>query len=173
MPDKDGLAPLGELPQHPQIRAQLYGSGVTVHSGIMHTTNYFDTLIAVAEDSVAREGTVPPSRENPSIAELTYRMIAENPYVFTSDDVIFTVWADRKGVPPADRDEARAEFFSKGQPCLRSSDLGKRSGWGVHSDADGRVAIVAVDSDEYAELASGASADGAEVTVTRAMRSRR
>ncbi len=27
-------------------------------------------------------------------------------------------------------------FFSKGQPCLRASDLGKKYGWGIHSDSE-------------------------------------
>ena len=139
----------------------------------MHSTNYFDTFIAVADDSAAVVGTEPPSRESPSIAELTYRMIAESPYSFTSDDVIFSVWADRRGIAEDARTEARAEFFSKGQPCMRSSDLGKRYGWGVHSDAEGRVAIVGVDSVEYAVLASGSTPDGEPVTVTKAMRSKR
>ena len=139
----------------------------------MHSTNYFDTFIAVADDSAAVVGTEPPSRESPSIAELTYRMIAENPYSFTSDDVIFSVWADRREIAEDARAAARAEFFSKGQPCLRSSDLGKRYGWGVHSDAEGRVALVGVDSVEYAVLASGSTPDGEPVAVTKAMRSKR
>lgn len=139
----------------------------------MHTTNYFDTFISIAEDSAAVEGVEPPSRESPSIAEMTYRMIADRPYELTSDDVIFSVWADRRGIAQVDRANARAEFFSKGQPCLRSSDLGKRYGWGVHSDAEGRVAIVGVESVEYAVLASGSTPEGRPVTVTRAMRSRR
>ena len=135
----------------------------------MHTTNYFDTFIAVAPDTAATAATEPPQRPTPSVAELTYRMIAENPYGFTSDDVIFGVWADRRGIPEDERESARAEFFAKGQPCLRSSDLGKRYGWGVHADADGRVAVVPMDSDEYARLTSGEGG----VTVTRAMRSKR
>lgn len=139
----------------------------------MHTTNYFDTFIAVAEDSAAAEATVPPSRATASVAELTHRLIAENPYRFTSDDVIFTVWAERQGIADADRDAAREEFFSKGQPCLRSSDLGKRYGWGVHSDAEGRVALVPLGSAEYERLASGQTGDGSVVIVKRAMRSRR
>ena len=105
----------------------------------IHTTNYVDTFIAVADDYAAMVGTVPPSRTEPSVAELTHAMIAANPYRYTSDDVIFTVWADR-GLVRQDRPAARAQIFAKGQPCLRSSDLGKRYGWGVHSDSDGRVA---------------------------------
>lgn len=135
----------------------------------MHTTNYFDTFIAVAEDSSAVGPIEPPLRATPSVADLTYRMIAENPYRFTSDDVIFEVWADRRALPADQRDAARAEFFAKGQPCLRSSDLGKRYGWGVHSDAEGRVALVPLGTDEYARLAAGEGG----VKVTRAMRSKR
>ena len=135
----------------------------------MHTTNYFDTFIAVAPDTAATAATEPPQRPTPSVAELTYRMIAEHPYGFTSDDVIFGVWADRRGIAEDERELARAEFFAKGQPCLRSSDLGKRYGWGVHADAEGRVAVVPMDSDEYARLASGEGG----VSVTRAMRASR
>ena len=135
----------------------------------MHTTNYFDTFIAVAEDTSAVGPIEPPLRATPSVADSTYRMIAENPYRFTSDDVIFEVWADRRALPADQRGAARAEFFAKGQPCLRSSDLGKRYGWGVHSDAEGRVALVPLGTDEYARLAAGE--DG--VKVTRAMRSKR
>lgn len=139
----------------------------------MHTTNYFDTFIAVAEDSAATASTVPPARATPSVAELTFTRIAEKPYGLTSDEVIFGVWADRHAIADADRDDARAQFFSKGQPCLRSSDLGKRYGWGVHADRAGRVALVALGSAEYERLASGIDAEGNPVTVTRAMRSSR
>jgi hypothetical protein len=139
----------------------------------MHTTNYVDTFIAVADDSSATSASVPPERATPSVAELTFRMIAENPYVYTSDDVIFGVFAERKGIPAHELADARAAFFSKGQPCLRSSDLGKRYGWGVHSDDEGRVALVAIGSEQYTALASGTTLDGVPITVTRAMRSAR
>ncbi|MEV6305564.1 DUF6157 family protein [Actinoplanes sp. NPDC051861] len=139
----------------------------------MHSTNYVNTFIEVAEDTAAAAATVPPERATPSVAELTFRMIADAPYRHTSDDVVFGVWARRRGVPEADRTAARETFFAKGQPCLRSSDLGKRYGWGIHADAEGRVALVALGSPEYATLAAGRAPDGTTVTVTRAMRSRR
>lgn len=44
---------------------------------------------------------------------------------------------------------AREAFFSKGQPCLRSSPLAKRYGFGIHCDAEGRVALVPLGSAEY------------------------
>ena len=135
----------------------------------MHTTNYANTFIAVAEDSTAERGIAPPEKaDNPSIAFRTWRMIAEHPYRYTSDDVIFTVWADRKGIPADEREAARATFFNKGQPCLRASDLGKKYGWGIHHDADGRVALYGVESTEYQALA-----DRDDIAVVKAMRSAR
>ena len=60
----------------------------------VHTTNCFDTLIQVAEDCPARTGEEPPARAgNPTVAGLQYKMIAEAPYTYTSDDVIFATSA--------------------------------------------------------------------------------
>lgn len=132
-----------------------------------HTTNYAETFIEVAEDCPADHAQEPPLTDSPTVAALHFRLIAEAPYTRTSDDVIFETWALRQGVDPHDAD-ARAQFFSKGQPCLRSSPLGKRYGWGTHHDAEGRVALVPRESDEYARLA----ADPA-LKHTRAMRSKR
>ena len=43
--------------------------------------DYVDTFIAVADNSNATMGTVPPSRpENPSVAARTFQMISEHPY---------------------------------------------------------------------------------------------
>src|SRR6059058_3457182 len=56
--------------------------------------NCFDTLIQVAEDCPARTGEEPLARAgNPTVAGLQYKMIAEAPYKYTSDDVIFATSA--------------------------------------------------------------------------------
>jgi hypothetical protein len=131
--------------------------------------DYVATFIAVAEDCRATTGVAPPNKpENPSVAARTYRMIAEHPYDYTSGDVIFTVFADRTGIPEEDRAAARLEFYATPRACLRSSDLGKRYGWGVHADVEGRLACYGVETPKYAELASSAT-----LTLTRAMRSTR
>lgn len=132
-----------------------------------HTTNYLTTFIEVADDCPTDHAVEPPASEKPTIAALHYRLIAEQPYARTSDDVIFETYARRNGIA-LDDTAARDAFFSKGQPCLRSSPLGKRYGWGLHHDDEGRVALVARDSEQYALLA----ADPA-IAHTRAMRSRR
>lgn len=132
-----------------------------------HTTNYRTTFIEVAEDCPVDHAEEPPVGDRPTIAALHYRLIAEQPYMRTSDDVIFTTHALRQGIDPDDA-AAREAFFAKGQPCLRSSPLGKRYGWGLDHDEEGRVALVPRESEEYALRA----ADPA-VAHTRAMRSRR
>lgn len=118
----------------------------------MHTTNYANTFICVADDCTAGAGSVPPEKDDPTIARLQYDMIAANPYRYTSDEVIFAVHVRRKGIGAADMEAARADFFAKGQACLRSSPLGKRYGWGIHHDADSRVAIHPRESEAYAAL---------------------
>jgi len=139
-----------------------------------HTTNYTNTFITVSPDSPAPGPLEPPHREPASIAERTYRMIAEAPYEHTSDDVIFTVWADRQGIAESERGAAREEFFAQGRPCLRSSDLVKKYGWGIHSDADGRVAIYGKGSREYDSAALGLDPrDSSLITVMSGMRSTR
>jgi Family of unknown function (DUF6157) len=139
----------------------------------MHSTNCFDTFIQVAEDCPARTGEEPPPRAgNPTVAGLQYTMIADAPYKFTSDDVVFATSAPGRQfgakATKKERSLARDEFFSKGQACMRASGLGKRFGWGVHADADGRIAIYAVDSKRYQALAKDAG-----IKQVRAMRSKR
>ncbi len=131
----------------------------------MHTTNYANAFIEVAEDCPVDVAVAPPEKAAPTIARMQYEALIDAPYRFASDDVVFGVHAARAGVPADESDAARAAFFSKGQPCLRSSPLAKAYGWGFHFDADGKVALVAAGSAQYAELAA---ADG--LKHLRAMR---
>jgi Family of unknown function (DUF6157) len=135
----------------------------------IHSTNYQNTFIVVAPDCDAVCGTEPPSREPPSVAELTFRMIRDAPYAHTSDDVVFGVWATRNGVIGKARATARQAFFAKGQPCLRASDLTKKYGWGVHANADARIAVFGVETPEYRAFAKEKST----LSIKIAMRSTR
>jgi hypothetical protein len=135
----------------------------------MSSTNYESTFIQVAADCPVPEAKEPPvGGKAPTVAELQYRLIAEHPYELSSDDVLFMVHATRHGIPEDEKSAAREAFFARDQACLRSSPLGKRYGWGVHHDADGRVALVPLGSDRYHALA----ADPAVKQLT-AMRSKR
>jgi len=135
----------------------------------MHSTNYFNTLIEIAEDSRATGGETPPVKGGKkTVANLQFELIHAHPYEFTSDEVIFSVFAIRKEIPKAEWAAQRELFFSKGQPCLRASPLAKSYGWGIHSNAEGKIAIFGVESHEYQRLAADES-----VVKTKAMRSRR
>lgn len=135
----------------------------------MHSTNYFNTLIEVAQDCPAIKGEMPPVKgDKKSIANWQFDLLYEHPYEFTSDDILFTVFAERKEIAKRDRKEERAIYYSKGQPCFRASPLPKRYGWGVHSNAEGKIAILAMESTEYQKLQKDNS-----VKKTKAMRSKR
>ena len=122
--------------------------------GFVHSPNYAGAFIEVAEDCAVEARTVPPERTPATVARLQHDTLADAPVRFTSDEIVFDVHAARAGVPAADRDAARAAFFSRGQPCLRSSALAKAYGWGFHFDEAGRVALVASGSKQYRALAA-------------------
>lgn len=135
--------------------------------------NYFNTFIAVAADTSARVGSVPPERSGKkSIAALEYELIAAEPYALTQEDVQFAVHIQRQGVCARELEAKRIElwqaFFSKPMACMRTSPLPKSYGWGLHFDAQGKVALVPVESPEYKRLSSNPA-----IQQTRAMRSKR
>ena len=134
-----------------------------------HTTNYYDTFIVISDDCPVANGEVPPVKgDTKTVANIQFDLIIKNPYKYTSDDVLFHVFADKNDLTEAEYEEARKQFFSKGQACLRASPLTKRYGWGVHSNHEGKVAIYASDSPEYERLVNDKN-----LKVVKAMRSSR
>jgi hypothetical protein len=135
----------------------------------IHTTNYTDTFIAIAEDSPATQGEVPPTKgDTRSVANIQYEMISKHPYKYTSDDVLFQVYAERNDLTQSEFPEAREQFFSKGQPCLRASPLTKRYGWGVHNNKEGKVALVGCETKEYKKFMTDKT-----LKIVKAMKSKR
>lgn len=135
----------------------------------MHSTNYFNTLIEIAEDSPVSAGEIPPTKgSKKSVANLQFEMLEGHPYEFSSDDVLFFVFATRKEFPADELEEQRHIYFSKGQPCFRASPLTKRYGWGIHANEEGKIAMYAADSEAYQKLLADDS-----VKKKKAMRSKR
>lgn len=135
----------------------------------MGSTNYINTFIQVAEDCPVTTAEQPSlGNGSPTIAALQFALIAEHAYEFTSDDVLFGVHATRRTLDAEERPAAREAFFARSQACLRASPLPKKYGWGIHHDAEGRVALVPVGSAQYQALAADP-----HVQQRRAMRSRR
>lgn len=135
----------------------------------MHTTNYYNTLIEISEDSKTERGEMPPQKGNKrTVANIQFDMIFEKPYQHTSDEVLFGTFAIRKEFVEGEMEEQRKHYFSKGQPCFRASPLTKSYGWGIHSDAEGKIAIYGAETEEYKKLQADDS-----IKKVKAMRSKR
>jgi Family of unknown function (DUF6157) len=137
--------------------------------------NYYNTLIAIADDCPVTSSVVPAEPgARVTIAGLQYRMLADNPYVYTQEDILFQTWYQRQDLPeqsPEQRERLRHEFFSKPQACLRSSPLPKKFGWGLLFDEHGRVALCPASSPIYTKIINGQA--GRNVKVLKALRSKR
>ena len=136
----------------------------------MHITN---TFVVVADDCSALRGAVPaPKGGKSTVAVLEYELLSAHPYRYTLEDLIFEVHLARTEISDEERRERgaeiRAELFSRSHACMRASPLTKSYGWGAHYDANGRLAIHARESPEYARLSRARSID-----VVKAMRNRR
>lgn len=77
-------------------------------------------------------------------------MLIDNPYKYTSDDVLYVANGERRGM-------SRDDYFARIQPDFRLSPLVKRYGWGVHIDESGKIALYALGSGEYEMFASDTS----------------
>lgn len=131
------------------------------------SVNYQNTLIAIADDSPVSEPVVPPRNDaKPTIAAEQYRLLADRPYELTSEDVIFEVYADKQGIPAEERAAAREKYFATPRACLRTSPLAKKFGWGIHSDAEGRLALVGASTRRYHDFVNDP-----QVKTVKAMRS--
>ena len=132
----------------------------------VHTTNYFDTFIEAASDTKASCGTQPLSKDKRTVAEMQYELISKNPYKFTSDDILFQIYADRNCLHKEEYKQAREHFFSKAQPCFRTLPLTKTYGFGVHSDINGKVALYGIETKEYKDFL-----DDTKIKKIKAMKS--
>ncbi|MFZ4261593.1 DUF6157 family protein [Sphingobacterium sp. HJSM2_6] len=123
----------------------------------IHSSNYVNSFIEVSEDTKAVNGTPPPKKDHKTIAEMQFELISNSPYHYTSDDVLFQVFAERNELSNEELADARVQFFSKGQACFRASPLTKTYGFGIHSDADGKIALYGMETEEYQNFIANAS----------------
>ena len=131
--------------------------------------NYYDTFIEVAGDCPVTKAEVPqPKGGKKTQAVLEYDMIAHHPYKYTEEDISFETYAVRHDIPREAWPTERQKYLAQDHPCLRGSALGKRYGWGIHNDRNGRVALVPIESAEYRKLANDS-----KLAHTAALRSKR
>jgi len=126
-------------------------------------------LIEVAEDCPVREAQVPQARgAKKTKAVVEYELLVKHPYKYTEEDIAFEMYAVLHDIPKAIWPTERKKFLSKGHPHLRVSALTKRYGWGIHNNAEGKIALVAIESSEYKQLTNDP-----RTTKIRAFRSKR
>ena len=135
-------------------------AGSAPESGLCESEdrNYYNSFILVAPDCTATTGIVPVSRGGKlTVPALEYQLLSSKPYSYTQNEVQFEVHARHKGVAASElksrRHELLAEYFSRPRACLRCSSLPKTYGWGIHFDAEGKIGLHAVDSQEYRRFA--------------------
>ena len=115
--------------------------------------NYYNTFIQVAPDCPVSRSVVPTAKDGrKSIPVIQYELLAGHPYTYTQEDLQFEVYVRHKSIPTDDLPARRAEFFQKSQPCLRSSPLAKQYGWGLHFNTEGKIALYALESEEYRQF---------------------
>lgn len=135
----------------------------------MKDINYYNTFIAVADDCPVSTAEIPQAKGGlKTVPVIQHELISRNPYAYTQEDVLFEAHAIRNGIKEEEKDLEREKFFSKSQACLRASSLGKRYGWGIHHDVEGKMALYAVESEEYQQLSQNPS-----IKQLKAMRSSR
>jgi len=65
----------------------------------MSTTNYYETIIEVSEDCPVKKAELPKLKNGErTAAVIQYEMLIGNPYLYTSDDVVFYVYAEKNNV---------------------------------------------------------------------------
>jgi Family of unknown function (DUF6157) len=106
-------------------------------------------LIEVADDCPVSAAQVPQARGGKKTkAVVEYELLVEHPYAYTEEDIASEVYAVLHDIPKAKRPTERKKFLSKSHPHLRVSALTKRYGWGIHNNAEGKLALIAVESPE-------------------------
>ncbi|MBW5448882.1 hypothetical protein GE107_22845 [Cohnella sp. CFH 77786] len=122
--------------------------------------NYYDTFITVAADCPVEYGLIPPDKKTGKTKPgIEFELAAGHPYRYTQEELLYEVHVRHKGIPAEEQaergEELKAEFYRKPQPCMRASMLPKKYGWGIHFNAEGKLALIPVESPEYRRFVDG------------------
>ncbi|WP_019636051.1 DUF6157 family protein [Paenibacillus fonticola] len=136
--------------------------------------SYKNTFIKVSPDCPVTSSVVPqPKTSNKPIHVIQYELLSRHPYRYTFEQLLFEVHIRHKNIPAEElemhRQQIWDELFSKSHACLRASQLPKKYGFGVHHDAEGRIAIYGMETPEYERFVQ----PSAGITVLNGMRSHR
>lgn len=132
---------------------------------------YVETFIVVAPDCPETQGIIPPKKvPRKSIAQIQFELLSAQPYSFSQEEFLFEVHYLHKNLQALQKskEELKKAFLAKQHPCMRTSPLTKRYGWGVHFNANGKMALCALESNEYSQHTKNPT-----LTVMSALRNHR
>lgn len=101
-----------------------------------------EELIEVAEDCAEKNAKEPPDRSPKTIMRIEYELLIENPYAYTEREFFHEVHVVHRKKPDLKIDS----YNIKRCPLVQSY------GWGIHRNRDGKLALVAIESNRYKEL---------------------
>lgn len=118
-----------------------------------HTTNYTSTLIEIAEDSPVSKALIQVVKnEKKTVANYQFEKLSKKPLKYTSDELLFEIFAERNDISPSEIEGEKEKFFSKGQACLRCSPLTKKNGFGIFHNEESKIQLIPAESDDYQKL---------------------
>ncbi|MFC1805592.1 DUF6157 family protein [Planctomycetota bacterium] len=104
---------------------------------------YREELIEVAEDCPVDHAVEPPDdRPNKTRARIAYEMLSEHPYQYTEIEFFHELDVVRRCKP-----NAKIRSYQ-----IKRFPLVQKYGWGIHRNQQGKLALVAMESDRYREL---------------------
>lgn len=113
-----------------------------------------DQFIEIAPDCPTQTAIIPPDkRDKRSVACIEYELLSSTPYGYTLAELKFSTHVLHKQIPTAEvkanHQQLWDAYFAKPYACMRASPLTKQYGWGAHYDENGKIALYAVESEEY------------------------
>ena len=103
-----------------------------------------NTLITVAESSSITSTAPVSKKKRKTVAVMLYEVLCENPYHFEQYELFYEVHITRMG---KESENLKLETYK-----LQRSELCSTYGWGIHCNENGKIGLVAVESERYHEL---------------------
>lgn len=101
-----------------------------------------EELIEVAEDYLEKYAQEPPNGNTKTIPRIEYELLIASPYNFTERELFYEVHVVHRNRP-----HLKIDTYN-----IKRSLLVQSFGWGLHRNSEGKLALVALESDRYKEL---------------------
>lgn len=102
-----------------------------------------EELILVAEDTQAIKAQEPPNSRIPkTIVRIAYEVLSEEDYKYSEAEYHYEVHVKRR-----EKEDLKIHNYN-----IKRSPLLQKYGWGIHRNTEGKLALVAMESERYSEL---------------------